>query len=67
MIVLTRFGLLGGLATTLVTGLLFNPLTFRSVWYAHVTYIALFLVAAIALYAFKTALGGRRVLELGDV
>jgi serine/threonine-protein kinase len=66
LIVLTRFGLLAGLTTTLVTGFFFNPLTFRSVWYAHVTYIALFLVAAIALYGFKTALGGRRVIEFPD-
>jgi serine/threonine-protein kinase len=66
LIVLTRFGLLGGLATTLITGFLFNPLTFHSVWYAHVTYIALFLVAAVVLYAFKTALGGRRVFEFTD-
>ena len=67
LFVLTRFGLLGGLTTTLVTGFLYVPLTFRSVWYAHVTWIVVFLVAAIALYGFRTALGGRRAFEFNDV
>ena len=58
--------LLAGLATTVVTGFFYNPLTVHSAWYAHVTYVVLCLVAAIALYAFRTALGGRRVLELSD-
>ena len=66
LFLLTRFGLLGGLTTTLVTGLLYVPLTFRSVWYANVTWIVLFLVAAIALYGFRTALGGRRAFEFTD-
>ena len=66
LVVLTRFGLLAGLATTVVTGFFYNPLTVHSAWYAHVTYVVLCLVAAIALYAFRTALGGRRVLELSD-
>ena len=66
LVVLLRFGLLGGLTAGVVMGFFFNPLTFRSVWYATVTYVVLFLVAAIALYGFKTSLGGRRLIEIAD-
>ena len=66
LIVLIRFGLLGGLTAGIVMGFFLNPLTFRSVWYAPVTYVALTLVAAIALYGFKTSLGGRRLIEIAD-
>jgi hypothetical protein len=47
-------------------GFFMVPLTFRSVWYAPVTYVVLFLVAAIALYGFKASLGGRRLIEIAD-
>jgi hypothetical protein len=54
-------------ATALSSLLFFVPMTFRSsVWYSSVGFAALAVVAAIALYGFKTSLGGRRLLELAD-
>jgi hypothetical protein len=43
------------------------PITFdTSAWYAGGGYFALALVAAVALYGFRTALGSRRILDLPD-
>jgi serine/threonine-protein kinase len=58
---LKRVGLGAFLTTLFVSSLLHDfPLTFHaSAWYAGYGYAALAIVAAIALYGFKTSLGGR--------
>ena len=42
-----------------VEGLFLNPLTFQPTWYSRITYAVLAIVAALSLYAFRTALGNR--------
>jgi protein kinase-like protein len=68
--VLVSFGLVA-LIVSVFTSFLFvsYPMTFRSTWYASYGYAALAVVAAIALYGFRTALGERPILrapELSD-
>jgi serine/threonine protein kinase len=62
--VLTRIGLLAMIIRSLLGNLLFlGPITLQaSAWYASVGYVSFAIVAAIALYGFKTSLGGRPVL-----
>jgi serine/threonine-protein kinase len=63
-LMLQRFGLLALMATAFVVQV-FNdfPMTFQaSAWYAGYGYAALAVVGAIALYGFKTSLGGRPIL-----
>jgi hypothetical protein len=66
--VLIRFGFLAvAVVGYVLTTLNAFPLTFEaSAWYAGFGYAALAIVAALALFGFKTALGGRRVFELAD-
>jgi hypothetical protein len=66
--VLVRFGFLALYVTAYVgIGLASFPLTFQSsLWYSGYGYAALAIVAALALFGFRTSLGGRRVFELGD-
>jgi serine/threonine-protein kinase len=66
--ILLRFGVAGGMAMGCVLGFLqLYPITFdTSAWYAGGGYFALALVAAVALYGFRTALGSRRILDLPD-
>jgi serine/threonine-protein kinase len=63
--VLVRIGLVAALVDSFVfTLLLSNPITLQSsAWYSSAGYVALGIVAAIAVYGFKTALGGRPVLD----
>ena len=43
------------------------PLTSNpSSWYSGFGYAALAMIAALALFGFKTSIGGRRVFELDD-
>ena len=60
---LIRFGLLAFVATGFFNTLLSNfPLTTQgSAWYAGISLAGILLMAAIALYAFYTSLGGRPV------
>ena len=62
--VVLRFGLLGGLTTGIVEGMFLNPLTFEPTWYSGVTYAVLAIVGALSLYAFRTALGSRPILNV---
>jgi serine/threonine-protein kinase len=67
--VLIRFGFLAvavvGYVLTVVNAF---PLTFGpSTWYAGFGYAAFAIVAALALFGFKTAVGGRRIFETADV
>jgi serine/threonine-protein kinase len=65
--VLVRFGFLALYVTAYVTGLATFPMTFHaSLWYSGYGYAALAIIAALALFGFRTSLGGRRVFELGD-
>lgn len=66
--VLVRFGLVS-LMVAYVMSFLFVvfPMTFRSsAWYAGYGFAAFALGAAIALYGFRTSLGGRRLLDIAD-
>ena len=68
-VILRRFGL-GALAVAMfVLQLMISfPLTMRSSeWYAGYGYAALATSAALALYGFKTALAGRRLLEFREI
>jgi serine/threonine-protein kinase len=65
LFVLLRFGLVAGIAGSVVFGLFLYPITFRtSAWYAGGGYVALLFIAVLALYAFRTSLGSRRLLDL---
>jgi serine/threonine-protein kinase len=66
--VLIRVGFLAvAVVGYVITTLNAFPLTFEaSAWYAGFGYAALAIVAALALFGFKTALGGQRVFELAD-
>jgi serine/threonine-protein kinase len=65
LFVLMRFGLLGGMAMGIIEGFFNVPMTFQtSAWYAAPGFVALFLIAAISLYAFRTSLGNRPALDL---
>jgi hypothetical protein len=66
--VLIRFGFLALAVLGYVLGVLSSfPLTFEaSSWYAGFGYAALGIVAALALFGFKTSLGGRRLFEFSD-
>jgi serine/threonine-protein kinase len=65
LLILLRFGLLGGITAGIIEGLFYVPLTFQtSAWYSPVGFVALFLVAAISIYAFRTSLGNRPALAL---
>ena len=67
LFVLFRFGLAGSIVMSVTYGLFLYPITFEaSAWYAGGGYFALLLVAAIALYGFRTSLGSRRLLNLPD-
>ncbi|MGA3043881.1 MAG: serine/threonine-protein kinase [Bryobacteraceae bacterium] len=59
--ILLRFGLLPLIVADLVGGLLSLVSTDFSAWYAGNTYIVLVLILAITAYAFRTALGGRKL------
>jgi hypothetical protein len=60
---LTRFGLLAGLANGVMYYLMHDfPLTTDgSAWYAGISLTGILLIAAITLYGFYTSLGGRPV------
>jgi serine/threonine-protein kinase len=67
--VLIRFGFLPlAVAGYVLIFLTAFPLTFdASIWYAGFGYAALAFVAALALFGFRTAVGGRRMFETADV
>jgi eukaryotic-like serine/threonine-protein kinase len=70
-LMLQRFGLFALMTTAFVVQVFGDyPMTFRvSAWYAGYGYVALGIVAVIALYGFKTSLGGRPLVvgaSLGD-
>ncbi len=58
---LTRFGLLAGVANRIMYGILIAfPLTTEgSAWYAGISLAGILLMAALAFYGFYTSLGGR--------
>ena len=64
LFVAVRFGLVAFAALASVTVIFgFTPITFQVSWYAGYGYAALLLIAALALYGFKTSLGGRPALS----
>ena len=66
---LRRFGLVALPVASFVQQVTLNfPATFNSsAWYAGYGYVALAIVAAIALYGFRTSLGGRPVFAGGNL
>jgi serine/threonine-protein kinase len=59
-----RFGLVAFAATFVVASIFSTtPVTFQNSWYAGYGYAALLIIAALALYGFKTSLGGRPALS----
>jgi len=67
--VLIRFGLIAEIVSTLVWALFMtSPITLQTAaWYAGPGYAMFAFVGAIALYGFKTALGGRSLLEGAEI
>lgn len=66
--VLVSFGLVALIVSGFMSFLFISyPVTFRSVWYASYGYAALAVVAAVALYAFRTSLGQRPVLSTAEL
>jgi serine/threonine-protein kinase len=68
LFVMMRVGLWALMVTSFVVQLWLDfPLTLQtSAWYAGAGYAALFILAAITLYGFRTSLGGRRLFEIAD-
>jgi serine/threonine-protein kinase len=69
ILVLKRFGLFAFMAAELVVGVFANfPITLQtSAWYAGYGYAALGVVGAIALYGFKTSLGGQSLVAAASI
>src|SRR5205085_9549026 len=65
MFVLLRFGLVALASAYIVEDIFSNyPMTLQSsLWYSPSSYVALSIVAAIALYGFVTSTAGRPILE----
>ena len=65
--ILKRFGVVSLAATFFVDSILDYPsipMTFQpSAWYSSTGYAALIVIAAICLFAFRTSLGGRPLLD----
>jgi serine/threonine-protein kinase len=66
-VVILRFGLIAAMFGLAIQDILRLPhmLDF-SAWYAGIAAVPLALLAALAIYGFRTALGGRRVIQLPD-
>ena len=65
LLVLTRVGLLAGMVNGFVFLIFSYPFTFdTSAWYASAGYVYLAVVAALTLYGFRTALGGRPLVSI---
>jgi len=65
LFVLRRFGLVAFAVMVSVEGIFTAyPMTLQSsLWYSPASYAALAVVAAAAIYAFRTSLGGQRILD----
>ncbi|MBZ5578092.1 MAG: serine/threonine protein kinase [Acidobacteriia bacterium] len=66
-LVILRFGLIAAIVSSVVEDILLLPHTLDfSAWYAGTTVVPLVLLALLAIYGFRTSLGGRRVIQLPD-
>ncbi len=66
-IAILRFGLIAAIFAYATKSILELPHTLDfSAWYAGTTMVPLILLAALAVYGFRTALGGRRLIQLPD-
>ncbi|HLK47801.1 MAG TPA: serine/threonine-protein kinase [Bryobacteraceae bacterium] len=66
-IVMLRFGLIAAIFGYAIKGILRFPHTLDfSAWYAGTTLVPLLLLALLAIYGFRTSLGGRRLIQLPD-
>jgi serine/threonine-protein kinase len=66
-IVMLRFGLIAAIFAYTTKSVLRLPHTLDfSAWYAGTTAVPLILLALLAIYGFRTALGGRRLIQLPD-
>jgi hypothetical protein len=69
ILLLMRFGLLT-VAVSLFVQTIFNyfPITLRlSAWYSSVAFPALFVVAVLTLFGFRTSMGGRPLVDIARV
>jgi hypothetical protein len=66
---LMRFGVLAVIVSTFVHLCFWNfPITLQiSAWYSGIGYAVLFVVLAIALYGFRTSLGGRPLFDIASL
>jgi serine/threonine-protein kinase len=66
-IVMLRFGLIAAIFGYAIKSILRLPHTLDfSAWYAGTTVVPLILLALLAIYGFRTSLGGRRLIQLPD-
>jgi hypothetical protein len=66
-IVMLRFGLIAAIFAYATKVILRLPHTVDwSAWYAGTTLIPLFCLVLLAIYGFRTSLGGRRLIQLPD-
>jgi serine/threonine-protein kinase len=66
-IVMLRFGLIAAIFGYAIKSILRLPHTLDfSAWYAGTTAVPLVLIALLAIYGFRTSLGGRRLIQLPD-
>jgi hypothetical protein len=66
-IVMLRFGLIAAIFGYAIKSILRLPHTLDfSAWYAGTTAVPLILLALLAIYGFRTSLGGRRLIQLPD-
>jgi hypothetical protein len=66
-VVMLRFGLIAAIFGYAIKSNLRLPHTLDlSAWYAGTTAVPLILLALLALYGFRTSLGGRRLIQMPD-
>ena len=66
-IVMLRFGLIAAIFAFATKQILHLPHTVDwSAWYAGATAVPVMLLALLAIYGFRTSLGGRRLIQLPD-
>jgi len=66
-LVILRYGLIAAIFAYAIENILQLPHTLDfSKWYAPTTFVPLILVGLLAIYGFRTSLGGRRLIEMPD-
>ncbi|HEV3332235.1 MAG TPA: serine/threonine-protein kinase [Bryobacteraceae bacterium] len=66
-VVVLRFGLIAAILSSAIQDILQLPHTLDlAAWYAGATAVPLLLLALLAIYGFRTSLGGRRLIQIPD-